>query len=65
MLLTFSNTWLFDSDISAGIGNKLDAYDSMTFEDGKHAKTVLASLVIIPLALIAFGAVVWLKRRNS
>ena len=37
----------------------------MTFEDGKHAKAVLASLVIIPLALIAFGAVVWLKRRNS
>ncbi|MBR1823680.1 MAG: Gldg family protein [Ruminococcus sp.] len=65
MLLTFTNTWLYDSDVSMGIGNKLDAYDSMTFEDASHAKTVLASLIIIPIALALFGTIVWLKRRHS
>ena len=65
MLLTFSNTWLYDSDISMGIGNKLNAYDSMTFEDAGHAKKVLASIIIIPLALAAAGVIVWLRRRHA
>lgn len=65
MLLTFSNTWLYDSDISMGIGNKLNAYDSMTFKDASHAKKVLASMIIIPAALAIAGVAVWLKRRHS
>ncbi len=65
MLLTFSNTWLYDSDISMGIGNKLNAYDSMTFEDASHAKKVLASMIIIPAVLAVAGVAVWLKRRHS
>ena len=65
MLLTFSNTWLYDSDISMGIGNKLNSYDSMTFKDASHAKKVLASMIIIPTALAVIGVAVWLKRRHS
>ena len=65
MLLTFSNTWLYDGDISMGIGNKINAYDSMTFEDGAHAKKVLASIIIIPTALALVGVAVWLKRRHA
>ena len=65
MLLTFSNTWLYDSDISMGIGNKVNAYDSMTFADGAHAKKVLASIIIIPLLLAFAGVAVWLKRRHA
>jgi len=65
MLLTFSNTWLYDSDISMGIGNKLNSYDSMTFKDASHAKRVLASMIIIPTALAVIGVAVWLKRRHS
>ena len=65
MLLTFSNTWLYDSDVSMGIGNKLNAYDSMTFSDASHAKKVLASFIIIPILLAAAGVAVWLRRRHA
>ena len=65
MLLTFSNTWLFDSDITMGIGNKINAYDSMTFRDSAHAKKVLAAIIIIPVALALAGVGVWLKRRHA
>ena len=48
-----------------GIGNKLNAYDSMTFKDASHAKKVLASMIIIPAVLAVAGVAVWLKRRHS
>jgi hypothetical protein len=65
MLVTFSNTWLYDSDISMGIGNKMNSYDSMTFSDASHAKRILASIIIIPIALALVGVAVWLKRRHA
>lgn len=65
MLITFTNTWLYDSDISMGIGNKLNAYDSMTFSGASQAKKVLASFIIIPVALALAGIAVWLRRRHA
>ncbi len=65
MLLTFSNTWLYDSDIEMGIGNKLNAYDSMTFSDASHARSVIAAVIIIPICLAVVGVVVWLRRRHA
>lgn len=65
MLVTFTNTWLYDSDIKMGIGNKLTSYDYMTFSDAGHAKRVIAIIIIIPVSVAAIGVFVWLKRRHA
>ncbi len=65
MLLTFSNTWLYDSDISAGIGSKLNSYDSMHFDNAASAQTAMIAIILIPIALIVVGILVWLKRRHA
>ena len=65
MLVTFTNTWLYDSDIEMGIGNKLNAYDTMTFRDAGHAKSVIAIIIIIPVFVAVLGLGVWLKRRHA
>jgi len=64
-LALFANTWLFDSDIDMGIGNKANAYDTMTFKDAGEAKHVMAMTAILPVGLILFGVFVWLKRRHA
>lgn len=65
MLATFSNTWLYDSDIQFGIGNKFNSYDHMTFKDRKEATSVMVIVYVIPALLAIVGVAVWLKRRNS
>lgn len=65
MLLTFSNTWLYDSDIQMGIGNKLNAYDSMKFRDANHARSVIVIVIVIPIFVAVLGVIVWLKRRHA
>lgn len=65
MLALFSNTWLYDSDIQFGIGNKLNSYDYMIFKDSKEATSVIFIVYIIPAILAIFGIAVWIKRRNS
>lgn len=65
MLATFSNTWLYDSDIQFGIGNKFNSYDHIAFKDNKEATTVIALVYVIPALLAIIGVAVWLKRRHS
>jgi hypothetical protein len=65
MLALFSNTWLYDSDIQFGVGNKLNSYDYMIFKDSKEATSVMVIVYIIPAVLAIFGIAVWIKRRNS
>ncbi|MCR5600543.1 MAG: GldG family protein [Ruminococcus sp.] len=65
MLALFSNTWLYDSDIQFGVGNKLNSYDYMIFKDSKEATSVMVIVYIIPAILAIFGIAVWIKRRNS
>lgn len=65
MLMVFTNTWLYDSEIQFGIGNKINSYDRMIFKDSKDATGVIAILYIIPAVIAAFGVFVWLRRRNS
>lgn len=65
MLLTFTNTWLHDSDISMGIGNKLNSYDSMHFDNAASAQSAMIAIILIPIALIIVGVLVWLKRRHA
>ena len=64
-LIVFSNTWLYDSEIQFGVGNKINSYDRMIFKDSKDATGVIAILYIIPAVIAAFGVFVWLRRRNS
>jgi hypothetical protein len=64
-LALFSNTWLYDTDIQMGIGNKLTAYDTMNFKDEKEAKRVMGLTTLLPIGLILFGIGVWLKRRHA
>ena len=65
MLALFSNTWLYDSDIQFGVGNKFNSYDRMTFKDSKEATSVMVIVYVIPALLAVIGVGVWLKRRNS
>lgn len=64
-LALFSNTWLHDSDIEMGIGNKISHYDSMTFKTKAQAEKTLALIVIVPVAVAVIGVIVWLKRRHA
>lgn len=64
-LTVFTNTWLYDSEIQFGVGNKINSYDSMVFKDSKDATSVIALLYIVPAVLAVIGIAVWLKRRNS
>ena len=65
MLMIFSNTWLYDSEIQFGVGNKINAYDYMSFKGSDDATKTIASLFILPVVIAVIGLAVWLKRRNS
>ncbi|MBQ9898868.1 MAG: GldG family protein [Ruminococcus sp.] len=64
-LTIFSNTWLYDGDVEMGIGNKVTSYDHMDFENAKDAESVLAIIIIVPIAVALIGVAVWLKRRYA
>lgn len=64
-LTVFSNTWLYDSEIQFGVGNKINAYDYMTFKGSNDATKTIVSLFIMPVIIAVIGLAVWLKRRNS
>lgn len=64
-LAIFSNTWLYDTDIEMGIGNKSNSYDTMHFADADEAQSVLRIFVIIPIVVAIIGVAVWLKRRYA
>lgn len=64
-LAIFSNTWLYDTDIDMGIGNKFNSYDTMHFEDADEAESVLRIFTIVPVAVAIIGVAVWLKRRYA
>lgn len=64
-LTIISNTWLRDIDVDMGIGNKSNAYDTMEFADAEDAKRVMTYTAALPVAIIIFGIIVWLKRRHA
>ena len=64
-LTIISITWLRDIDINMGIGNKSNAYDTMEFADAEDAKRVMTYTTVLPIAIIIFGIIVWLKRRHA
>ncbi|HPY84242.1 MAG TPA: hypothetical protein PLS20_04280, partial [Ruminococcus flavefaciens] len=64
-LALFSNTWLFDSDIDMGIGNKENSYDTMKFDSAEQATSTIRIFMIIPVVLAVAGVAVWLKRRYA
>lgn len=64
-LALFSTTWLYDTDIQMGIGNKLNSYDEMSFKDASEASGALAVIIIVPLLVAAAGVIVWLIRRHA
>lgn len=65
ILALFSNTWLYDSDVDMGIGNKSNSYDTMKFSSAEQATSTLRIFMIIPIVLAAAGVAVWLKRRYA
>ena len=65
LLATMSNTWLKDIDVDIGIGNKSNSYDTMEFADASDAKRVMTYTSALPIAIIVFGIIVWLKRRHA
>lgn len=65
MLALFSNTWLYDTEVSAGVNIKKEAIDQMTFKNAKEATTAIAITVIVPICVAVFGVVVWLRRRHA
>lgn len=64
-LVLFSNTWLFNSDISMGIGNKSNSYDLMHFDSAEAATSAMNRNFIFPAILALCGLAVWLKRRYA
>ncbi len=64
-LAIFSNTWLYDTDIEMGIGNKSNSYDTMHFSDAPEAESVLRIFTIVPIVIALLGVAVWLKRRYA
>ena len=64
-LTLLSNTWLKDIDVDMGIGNKSNAYDTLEFADAKAAKKVMVKTTVLPISIMIFGILVWLKRRHA
>jgi len=64
-LILFSDTWLYDTDESLGVGTKLNSYDYMKFPSAKKAESTIAVIVIFPLAVALVGLIVWLRRRHA
>lgn len=65
MLALFSNTWLYDTEVSAGVNIKKEAVDKMTFKSAKEATTAIAITVIVPICVAVIGVAVWLRRRHA
>ncbi|MBR4627101.1 MAG: Gldg family protein [Ruminococcus sp.] len=64
-LVIMVNTWLYNTDVEMGLGNKANAYDTMNFKSAKEAKRVMALTTILPGTIMVFGILVWLKRRYA
>jgi len=64
-LALFSNTWLYDTEVSVGVNVKKEAIDKMTFKDADEATTAIAITVIVPICVAIIGVAVWLKRRHA
>ena len=64
-LALFSNTWLYDSDVDMGIGNKSNSYDTMHFDSAEKAESVLRIFTVAPIVIALIGVAVWLKRRYA
>ena len=64
-LILFSDTWLYDTDESLGVGTKLNSYDYMKFPSAKKAESTIAVIVVFPLAVALVGLIVWLRRRHA
>lgn len=58
-------SWMYDSDIDMDISTKSTTNDYISLQDAGFAKGLMVILTVIPIAIMAVGVGVWIKRRNS
>lgn len=58
-------SWMYNSDIDMDISTKSTTNDYISLQDAGFAKGLMVVLTVIPIAIMAVGVGVWIKRRNS
>lgn len=58
-------SWMYDSDIDMEISTKSTTNDYISLQDAGFAKGLMVVLTVIPVAIMAAGIGIWIKRRNS
>ena len=58
-------SWMYDSDIDTEISTKSTTNDNTSLQDAGFAKGLMVVLTVIPVAIMAAGIGIWIKRRNS
>ena len=58
-------SWMYDSDINMDIATKSTTNDYISLQDSGFAQRLMVVLTVVPIAIMAVGVGVWIKRRNS
>ena len=58
-------SWMYGSDVDMGIASKTDSMDEISLQEQSFAQGLIVVLTVIPLAIMAVGVGIWIKRRNS
>ena len=59
-------SWMYDSDIDMEISTKSTTNDYISLQELRFgAKGLMVVLTVIPVAIMAAGIGIWIKRRNS
>ncbi len=58
-------SWMYGSDLDMGIASKSTSNDYIALQDATFAQSLMVVYTIIPIAIMAVGIGIWVKRRNS
>ena len=58
-------SWMYNSDLDMEIANKSTSNDYIALQDASFAQSLIVIYTVIPVAIMAIGVAIWVKRRNS
>lgn len=64
-LMLSTVTWMEGSDIDMDIDAVTSENDYIALQDESFATGLIVVLTVVPVVILAFGVIVWIKRRNS
>ncbi len=65
MLYMDTISWMYDSEVSMGIADKVDTNDYMTLQSKEDTNVMMIILIAAPVIVGLSGIFIWLKRKNA